>query len=132
MNQKIASKYTQVNNRKIHYLTVGKSETILFIHGFPTSAYLWRDIMSALAESYQVIAIDLPGYGKSDKNLEDSYSFRYYAHILDGFLENLEVKQVTLGVHDLGGPIGLYWMVQNMEKVSRLILFNTLVYPKFS
>ena len=132
MNQKIESKYIMVNDIKIHYLIAGEGEPILFIHGFPTSSYLWRNIISEISEKYKVIAIDLPGYGKSDKRIDDSYSFRYYNLVLTTFLDNLKIDNITLGVHDLGGPIGLYWMVQNMEKVKRLILFNTLIYSKFS
>ncbi len=132
MHSKIESHFTQVGDTNIHYLSAGQGETILLLHGWPTSAYLWRDLMPELSENYQVIAIDLPGFGKSDKNPADSYSFRYYGRILDGFLENLNIEHVTLGVHDLGGPIGLYWMVQDMGRVDRLILFNTLVYPEFS
>jgi len=132
MHPKIASKFVQIGEVKIHYLIAGNGEPILFIHGFPTSSFLWRNIMSELSGQYQVIAIDLPGYGKSDKRIEDSFSFRYYNSILTGLLDNLNIEQITLGVHDLGGPIGLSWMVQNMDRVNRLILFNTLVYPKFS
>lgn len=76
--------------------------------------------------------MDLPGFGQSDKRLKDSYSFKYYSHIIDGFLRNLGIEKVTLAVHDLGGPLGLYWMVQHMEKVNKLILLNTLVYPELS
>ena len=132
MNQKTESKYTTVEGVKIHYLTAGSGEPILLIHGFPTSSYLWRNIIDEISEKYKVIAIDLPGYGKSDKRIEDSFSFRYYNRILTSFLNNLKIENITLGVHDVGGPIGLYWMVRNMEKVNRLILFNTLVYSEFS
>lgn len=132
MNPGIDSKYLIVENVKIHYLIAGQGEPILFIHGFPTSSYLWRIIMSDLKSTYKVIAIDLPGYGKSDKRINDSYSFRYYNSILSAFIDQLGLKTVTLGVHDVGGPLGLYWMTQNMERVERLILFNTLVYPNFS
>lgn len=132
MNQKIGSKYTVVDDVRIHYLVAGVGEPILLIHGFPTSSYLWRNIIDEVSARYQVIAIDLPGYGKSDKRIEDSFSFRYYNRVISGFLKNLDIDSISLGVHDVGGPIGLYWMVQHMEKVNRLILFNTLVYPKFS
>lgn len=131
-NSNIKSKYIQINSTKIHYLIAGKGSPILLIHGFPTSAYLWRNILTGLSEKHQVIALDLPGYGKSDKKLDASYSFKYYNRILTGFLDALQLDQITLGVHDVGGPIGLYWLVQNMERVNRLILFNTLVFSKFS
>lgn len=77
-----------VSDVKVHYLIAGKGEPILFIRGFPTSSYLWRNIMVELSEKFQVIAIDLPGYGKSDKRIEDSFSFRYYNRLLTEFLDN--------------------------------------------
>ena len=132
MKSGINSKYTQVANVKVHYLIAGKGETILFLHGWPTSSYLWRNIIPELSDHFQVIAIDLPGFGKSDKRSGDSYSFRYYSRILTGFLSNLGINKLTLGVHDLGGPLGLYWLINNQDRVNRLILLNTLVYPKFS
>ena len=88
--------------------------------------------MPKLSESYQVIAIDLPGFGESDKRIKDSFSFRYYCQTISEFLDKLGIDKLTLGVHDLGGPIGLLWLVQNKDRVNRLIFFNTLVYPKFS
>jgi len=132
MNSSIESKYIVAENVNIHYLIAGKGEPVLFLHGFPTSSFLWRNIISEMQHKHTVIAIDLPGYGKSEKRIEDSFSFRYYERILNAFLDNLGIDKVTIGVHDVGGPIGLYWMVRNMERVSKLILFNTLVYPKFS
>ncbi|MFK7906912.1 MAG: alpha/beta fold hydrolase [Chitinophagales bacterium] len=132
MNSLISSNFIKVEDLNLHYLSAGEGEVILFLHGWPTSAYLWRNMMPTLAEKYRVIALDLPGFGKSDKHLEDSYSFKYYNRTIDGFLKNLGVEKVTLGLHDLGGPLGLYWAVQNMERVNRLVLLNTLVYPDFS
>ncbi|MEM9820413.1 MAG: alpha/beta fold hydrolase, partial [Bacteroidota bacterium] len=132
MHPAISHHYTTVDDLNIHYLEAGEGEAIVFLHGWPTSAYLWRNILPGLAKKYRVIAIDLPGFGQSDKHPEDSYSFRYYNRVLTGFLANLQIDQLTLGLHDLGGPIGLSWLVQNMDRVDRLILFNTLVYPPFS
>ena len=132
MHPSILSQFIKVNNRNIHYLTAGEGEPILLLHGWPTSAFLWRKMMPVLSEKYQVIAIDLPGFGKSEKKVEDSYSFRYYEEILSGFIKQLGLEKLTLGIHDLGGPLGLFWAIQNPNKVKRLILFNTLVYPQFS
>lgn len=132
MSAQITSAFTEVEGVKIHYRTAGSGPALLLLHGWPTSSYLYREIIEKVSEHHQVIAMDLPGFGQSDKKLEDSYSFRYHMRILNGFLKNLKLEKVTLGVHDMGGPIGLYWMIKNMEKVERLILFNTLIYPKFS
>lgn len=132
MKTKITSAFTEVAGVKIHYRTAGSGPVLLLLHGWPTSSYLYRDIIANVASDYQVIAMDLPGFGQSDKRLEDSYSFRYHKRMLDGFVTNLGLEKVTLGVHDLGGPIGLYWMINHIEKVERLILFNTVIYPEFS
>jgi len=102
MNSSIESKYVVAENVNIHYLMAGKGETILFIHGFPTSSFLWRNIMTELQHKFTVIAIDLPGYGKSEKKLEDSFSFRYYERILNAFQDNLGIDKVTIAVHDVG------------------------------
>ncbi len=108
MDPVITSKFVQVEGLKIHYLTAGEGEPIVFLHGWPTSAFLWRNIIPLLSDHYQVIAIDLPGFGKSDKRLSDSYSFRYYSKVIGGFLKELGLEKITLGVHDLGGPVGLH------------------------
>ena len=105
---------------------------VLLLHGFPTAAYMWRNIMPKLAETHRVIALDLPGYGLSDKPLRVSYSFNFYTQLLADFLRQIGVDKVHLGVHDLGGPIGAHWAVRNKEKVSSLIFLNTLVYSNFS
>ncbi|OZG72286.1 hypothetical protein BTA51_16230 [Hahella sp. CCB-MM4] len=133
----ILSQYTNVDQLRIHYLEAVPVEDdelppILLIHGFPTSSYLWRNIMPALAARRRVIAIDLPGYGASDKPLNVSYSFRFYQRVIDGFLDNLGITDINLVVHDIGGPIGVYWAVHQAERVRSLVLLNTLVFSDFS
>lgn len=130
--QQIASKYLIVNDIKLHYLEAGEKEVVLMLHGFPTSAYLWRNIMPKIAETHRVIALDLPGYGKSEKPLSPSYSFNFYTKLLTEFLAQLDIQAVNLVVHDLGGPVGLHWAIRNQTAVKRLVFMNTLVYPNFS
>lgn len=117
---------------RLHYLEQGTGEPVLLLHGWPTSSFLWRAIIGPLAREKRVIALDLPGFGKSDKPLSASYSFRYFDRVIEGFLGKLDIEAVDLVVHDLGGPVGLYWAVQRPEKVRRLALLNTLVYPELS
>jgi pimeloyl-ACP methyl ester carboxylesterase len=128
----ITSHFIEVQNTKLHYLSAGSGEPILCLHGWPTSAYLWRNIMPALAQTHQVIALDLPGFGRSDKPLDVSYSFTYYYKIIEAFTKKMGIKKTGLVVHDLGGPLGLLWAVRHPEKVSSLTLLNTLVYPEIS
>lgn len=134
--QQVVSKYLTVNDIKLHYLEArGKAEekeVVLMLHGFPTAAYLWRNIMPRVAETHRVIALDLPGYGKSEKPLFPSYSFNFYTKLLTEFLAQLNIQSVNLVVHDLGGPIGLHWAIRNQIAVKRLVFMNTLVYPNFS
>ena len=127
-----SSQFVQVEDLNIHFLSAGSGEPILLLHGWPTSSYLWRDIIKLLSDQYHVVAIDLPGFGKSDKPLDASYSFKFFEKVIEAFTRELGMDQLNLAVHDLGGPLGLYWAVQHMEKVKRLILLNTLVYPQLS
>jgi haloalkane dehalogenase len=87
--------------------------------------------MPAIAEHNSVIAVDLPGFGGSDKPLDVRYDFDLYDRVLDGFLDRLEMDQIGFAVHDLGAPVGLHWMLANRDRVSRLAFLNSLVYPNF-
>jgi pimeloyl-ACP methyl ester carboxylesterase len=105
---------------------------VLLLHGWPTSSFLWRHVIPALAERNRVIAVDLPGFGRSDKPLDASYSFGFYDRFLDGFLAEAGVETTGLAVHDIGGPIGLHWAARNSGRITRLALLNTLVYSRLS
>ncbi len=120
-----------VENRHIHYREAGAGDCVLLLHGWPTSSWLWRDVMPALAGEMRVIAPDLPGFGLSEKRIEDSYSFRYHERFLSAFLDQLDIDRCDLVVHDLGGPVGVYWALEHPERVRRLAVLNTLLYPEF-
>jgi haloalkane dehalogenase len=124
--------YVTVNDLRIHYLAAGGGPHILLIHGFPTSSHLWRHVMPELAKTHRVIAIDLPGYGLSDKPLGVKYNFFFFEEVLEGFLNALGIRETALAVHDLGGPVGLFWAVRHPERLTRLVILNTLVYPQTS
>ena len=111
------------------YRELGSGPPVLLLHGWPTSSYLWRGVMPAIARRNCVVALDLPGFGGSDKPVDVRYDFDFYERALDGFVDKLEMDRLGLAVHDLGGPIGLHWMMSNPGRVARLALLNTLVYP---
>lgn len=129
--------YLQKPDFNLHYLEAHAAhqpddEVILLVHGWPTSAYLYRHMMVPLSAHHRVIAIDLPGFGGSDKDPEASFSFRYHANILQAFIDQLGIKKVHLVVHDLGGPIALWWAKQNQDLIASYVLLDTIVYPDFS
>ena len=92
--------HTTVNSLCLHYVESGTTQ-ILLCHGCPTSSHLYRNILSQLAKTHRAIALDLPGYGLSDEPLDVTYDF--YADLLDGFLDALDICDTHLCVHDLGG-----------------------------
>jgi pimeloyl-ACP methyl ester carboxylesterase len=127
----LTSAFVEVDGLTLHYLDGGVGEPVLLLHGWPTSSYLYRNVAPHLvAAGRRVLALDLPGFGRSDKPPEASYSFRFYDRALTGFLDALGIERTGLVVHDLGGPVGLHWMVENPDRVSALCLLNTLVYPR--
>ena len=129
----LTSHTTTVEGLTLHWTEIGSGDPVLLLHGWPTSAFLYRNVMPHIAAAgRRAIALDLPGFGKSDKPLDASYSFRFYDRHLSGFLDALELEQTGLVVHDLGGPVGLHWMVGNQDRVSALGLLNTIVQTKQS
>lgn len=122
--------FAEVEGLKVHYVEQGSGEPVLLLHGWPTSSYLWRNLLAPIAAKNRVIAIDLPGFGRSDKPTDASYSFRFYDRVLTGFLDSVGAERVGLGVHDLGGPVGMFWAARHPERVRSLALLNTLVYAR--
>ena len=94
---------------RLAYRELGSGAPVLLLHGWPTSSHLWRNVMPAIAGANRVVALDLPGFGASDKPLGVRYNFEFYARILDGFLTAIGVDEVAIAGHDLGGPIALHW-----------------------
>jgi len=129
METDVSSRFVEVDGMRLHYLESGAGEPVLLLHGWPTSSFLYRNVIGHVAQKNRAIALDLPGFGSSDKPLDASYSFRFYSRVLDGFLSALNVDETSLVVHDLGGPVGLYWACHHPERVRKLVLLNTLVYP---
>ena len=122
----------RVDDLDIGYRELGAGPAVLLVHGWPTSSFLWRDVMPAIAERNRVLAIDLPGFGASGKPLGRRYDFAFFATAIDGLLDALAIDRVALAVHDLGGPVGVHWALRNRDRLTRLALLNTLLYPEFS
>ncbi len=131
------SRVIDVEGLNLHLLEEGEGEPVLFLHGWPTNAQLWRHVLPVVGRGRRAIALDLPGFGQSDKPLvldgrRVSYSFPFFERILSGALDALGIERCGLTVHDLGGPVGLYWAAKNPQRITELAILNTLVFPELS
>jgi pimeloyl-ACP methyl ester carboxylesterase len=119
--------YFQVNGHQLHYIDEGTGEVILFVHGTPSWSFDFRNQIKALSKHYRCIAIDHIGFGLSDKPADYDYSTKHHARTLTHFIDYLQLKDVTLVLHDFGGPIGLHVGMQHPEKIKRLIMMNSWI-----
>lgn len=123
-----ASRYVDVLGSQLHYVDEGQGDPVLFLHGNPTSVYLWRNIMPYLADRARVVAPDLIGMGKSDKpDLE--YRFVDHARYLDAFIEALDLKRITLVIHDWGSALGFYHAMRHEDNVKGLAFMEAILRP---
>jgi haloalkane dehalogenase len=106
----------------------GSGPTALFLHGYPTSSYLWRAVLTALADAgCRAFAPDLPGFGDSPPALPGTWERQ--VDNVDRFRRALGLDRVILGVHDWGGLIGLRWACDNPSAVSALVITDTGFFP---
>ncbi len=125
-------KYKKVRNINIAYIDEGtSSEVVLLIHGLGTNAKSWIKNIPALAKEFRVLAIDLPGYGKSDKGYY-KYSMHWYAQVLTEFLTELGINKATFVGHSMGGQISLVTSLSYPERVKNLVLISTAGFEKFT
>lgn len=122
------SQYVDVYGAKMHYVEQGAGDPILFLHGIPTSAYLWRNIIPHLSKLGRCIAPDLIGMGKSDKPDIDYTVFDHIKYV-EKFIETLGLKRVTLVMHGWGSVIGLHYAMQHEKNCKALIFYEAFLRP---
>lgn len=125
--------HVTISGRRMAFAEMGEGDPIVFLHGNPTSSYLWRNVMPHLRTQGRCIAPDLIGMGDSDK-LEPSgparYTFREHRRFLDAFLETVgATKNVTLVIHDWGSALGFDWANRNRQSVEGIAYMEGIVRP---
>lgn len=113
---------------RIHYVEAGEGRPILFLHGNPTSSYLWRNILPAAARHGRAIAIDLMGHGLSDKP-DVAYTFAEHAAVVRGVIEALALRDLVLVLHDWGGPLGFHYALEAPGNVRGIAAMETFPWP---
>lgn len=122
------SKYKDINGSKIHYIDEGKGDPILFLHGNPTSSYLWRNIIPYVQSHGRCIAPDLIGMGKSDKPDID-YGFQDTYKYLEEFIDSLALKNITLVLHDWGSGLGFHYANTHRDNIKGIAFMEAMVKP---
>jgi haloalkane dehalogenase len=112
---------------RLAHLDVGDGAPVLFVHGEPTWSFLWRKVIPPVRDGgYRCIAPDLPGFGRSDKPVDiDWYSYERHTEFVTALVEELDLRDATVVVHDWGGPIGLRLAVEQPERVARIAILDT-------
>ena len=117
------SKYVDVLGSKMHYIDEGEGDPILFLHGVPTSSYLWRNVVPHVASSARCIAVDLIGFGQSAKPDIEYSVFDHINHI-EKFIETLNLKNLTLVMHAWGSLIGFNYALNHESNIKGLAFYE--------
>jgi haloalkane dehalogenase len=123
-----ASHYLDVGGQRMHYVDEGEGPAILLLHGNPTWSFFYRDLIKGLRDRYRVIACDHVGCGMSDKPRDYPYTLRTHIDNATALWDHLDLRDVTLGVHDWGGAIGFGLAARRREAIRRFVVFNTAAF----
>ena len=119
------NKFLRLDAGNMHYIDEGEGEIILFVHGTPTWSFLYRDFIKEFSKEYRCIAIDHIGFGMSDKPNLVPGTPEWHSQNLSQFIKKLDLQNITLVVHDFGGPIGLATGIEHSERIKKVVLFNS-------
>ena len=127
-----APHYHEVNGIQLHYVDAGRGEPVLMVHGDPTWGYLYRRFIAPLAADHRCIVPDHMGMGKSSVP-HTPYPYRLHHHIanLESLVLSLDLNEITLVLHDWGGPVGLGVAVRHAQRIKRLVLMNTWAFASW-
>jgi len=120
-------RYLDQDGLRMHYVEEGAGDPVLLLHGEPTWGFLYRRLVPPLlAAGHRVVLPDLFGFGRSDKPVDQGwYSYERHYRSIERLAEEVELRGLTVVVHDWGGPIGLRLAVEHPERVERLLVTNT-------
>jgi haloalkane dehalogenase len=111
------------------YVQVGTGDPIVFLHGNPTSSYLWRNVIPPLDGRGRCLAPDLIGMGRSGLAADGRYRLADHVRYLDAWFDALDLSRVTLVVHDWGSALGFHWAKRHPGRVKALVYMEAIVRP---
>ena len=123
------SRFIYIDGCTVHYVDEGQGPPILFLHGNPTWSFLYRDIIDLLRHRFRCIALDHPGFGLSSAPRRYGFTPEEHAHVVERFILDLELDQLTVMGHDWGGPIGLGAASRHPDRIAAVVVANTWAWP---
>ncbi|HWX74119.1 MAG TPA: haloalkane dehalogenase, partial [Solirubrobacteraceae bacterium] len=122
-----AARYREVDSLRLAHRDEGDGAPVVFLHGEPTWSFLWRKVIPPVREAgFRCLAPDLAGFGASDKPADIGwYSYDRHTELTATLLEDLDLRDATVVVHDWGGPIGLRLAVEHPQRIARLVILDT-------
>ena len=125
------SAFLELPAGRMHYEDAGPrgAETLLCLHGNPTWSYFYRRLVAAFADRWRVVAPDHLGCGRSDKPLDWSYRLADHVANLERLVLALDLREITLVLHDWGGAIGMGLARRHPQRIARLVILNTAAFP---
>jgi haloalkane dehalogenase len=122
--------YREVDGLRLAHVDEGDGAPVVFWHGEPTWSYLWRKVAPPVIDAgYRAILPDLPGFGRSDKPMDQAwYTYDRHCAMATRLVEDLDLRGATFVMHDWGGPIGLRVATELTDRVDRLVLMDTGVF----
>jgi len=118
------SKYMEINGMNVHYRVSGAGEPIVLLHDANSSLHTWAGWTDSLARSYQVISVDLPGFGLTGPHPQGSYSGFMYANFFEHFVRQLNLSSFHLAGNGLGAQIAWFYAAEHPERLRKLILLD--------
>ena len=119
--------YRDVDGVRMCHLDEGEGQPVVFFHGEPTWSFLWRKVIPPVRDAgYRCIAPDYAGFGRSDKPTDLGwYTYDRHTELMASLLEDLDLRNATVVVHDWGGPIGLRLAAEHQDRISRMVVMET-------
>jgi haloalkane dehalogenase len=117
--------FLAVDGGQMHYIDTLGGRPIVFLHDWPGWSFSFRNVIRMLQKDFRCIAPDMIGFGKSSKPQAWRYSAGAYSQNLKMLIEHLDLRDITLVLHGFGGPVGLCYAMDHLDRIDRIVLMNT-------
>ena len=124
--------YRNAGDLRLAHLDVGEGPPVLMLHGEPTWSFIWRKLIPPIRDAgYRCVAPDHAGFGRSDKPSDPAWqTLERHVELTASLVEDLDLHDVTLVMHDWGGPIGLSLALAYPDRVARIVILDTVIDPR--